>query len=38
MNGDILSNIRHEISRHFRNKKLNYLEDKINELSTNSKN
>jgi hypothetical protein len=37
INGD-LNNIRHEASRHFRNKKWEYLKDKINELATNSKN
>jgi hypothetical protein len=36
-NGDNLNNIRHETSRHFRNKKL-YLKDRINELATGSKN
>jgi hypothetical protein len=38
VNGDNLNNVRHEASRHFRNKKSEYLKDKINELSTNSKN
>jgi hypothetical protein len=38
INGDNLNNVRHEASRHFRNKKKKYLKDKINELSTNSKN
>jgi hypothetical protein len=33
-----LNNIRHGASRHFRNKKLEYLKDKINELATNNKN
>jgi hypothetical protein len=33
-----LNNIRCEISRHFKNKKREYLNDKINELATNSKN
>jgi hypothetical protein len=32
------NNIRCETIRHFRNKKREYLEDKINELATNSKN
>jgi hypothetical protein len=32
-----LSNVRREISRHFRNKKREYLKDKIEELATNSK-
>jgi hypothetical protein len=36
--GDNLNNVRREASRHFRNKKREYLKDKINELSTNSKN
>jgi hypothetical protein len=31
MNGDNLINIRHEASRHFGNKKREYLKDKINE-------
>jgi hypothetical protein len=30
--------IRHEVSGHFRNKKREYLKDKINELAMNSKN
>jgi hypothetical protein len=38
INGDNLKNVRREDSRHFRNKKREYLEDKINELDTNSKN
>jgi hypothetical protein len=33
-----LSDIRREASRHFRNKKRDYLKDKINELESNSKN
>jgi hypothetical protein len=37
VNGDNLNNER-EASRHFRNKKREYLKDKINELATNSKN
>jgi hypothetical protein len=36
LNGDNLNNIRCEASRHFRNKKRNYLKDKINELQTSS--
>ena len=36
-NVDILNNVRHEVSRHFRNKKKAYLKDKIEELETNSK-
>jgi hypothetical protein len=35
---DNLNNVRHGASRHFRNKKREYLKDKINELATNSKN
>jgi hypothetical protein len=35
---DNLSNIRREASRHFRNKKREYLKEKINELAKNSKN
>jgi hypothetical protein len=31
-NGDNLNNVRREASRHFRNKKREYLKDKINEL------
>jgi hypothetical protein len=38
INGDDLNNIRHETSRHFGNKKKEYLKDRINELATNSKN
>jgi hypothetical protein len=38
INGDNLNNVRHEASRHFRNKKREYLKDKINVLATNSKN
>jgi hypothetical protein len=37
-NGDNLKNIRREASRHFRNKKKEYLKDKFNELAMNSKN
>jgi hypothetical protein len=33
-----LKNIRRETSRHFRNKKREYLKDKIEELAMNSKN
>jgi hypothetical protein len=36
-NGDNLHNVRCEASRHFRNKKNEYLKAKINELGTNSK-
>jgi hypothetical protein len=38
INGDNQNNVRHEASRHFRNKKREYLKYKINELATNSKN
>jgi hypothetical protein len=33
-----VNNVRCEASRHFRNKKREYLKDKVNELATNSKN
>jgi hypothetical protein len=36
-NVDILNNERREVSRHFRNIKMAYLRDKIEELETNSK-
>jgi hypothetical protein len=38
INGDNLQNLGHETSRTFRNKKREYLKDKINELETNNKN
>jgi hypothetical protein len=38
INGDSLRIVRREASRYFRNKKREYLKDKINELATNSKN
>jgi hypothetical protein len=38
INGDNLNNIRSETRRHFRNKKRDYLKDKIDGLATNSKN
>jgi hypothetical protein len=38
VNEDNLSNVRQEASRHFRNKKMEYLKDKINELESNNKN
>jgi hypothetical protein len=38
ISGDNLSNIRRETSRHFRNKKREYMKDKIDELATNSEN
>jgi hypothetical protein len=34
-NEDNLSDVRPEASRHFRNKKREYLKDKINELESN---
>jgi hypothetical protein len=37
-NEDNLSVVRRQASRHFRNKKREYLKDKINELESNSKN
>jgi hypothetical protein len=37
-NEDNLSVVRWEASRHFRNRKREYLKDKINELVSNSKN
>jgi hypothetical protein len=37
INGDNLNNVRHEVSQHFKNKKMEYLKDKISELGTNSK-
>jgi hypothetical protein len=33
-----MNNVRREASKHFRNKKREYLKHKINELATNSKN
>jgi hypothetical protein len=38
VNEDKLSNVQQEVSRHFRNKKREYLKDKINEFESNSKN
>jgi hypothetical protein len=38
VNEDNLSNVRTEASRYFRNKKREYLKDKINETELNSKN
>jgi hypothetical protein len=38
MNEDNLSNVQWEASRHFRNKKREYLKDKIDGLESNSKN
>jgi hypothetical protein len=37
-NCDNLNNIRHEVNRHFWDKKREYLKDKIKELAMNSKN
>jgi predicted RNA-binding protein Jag len=37
VNEDNLSNVRQEASRHFRNKKREYLKDKINETGFNNK-
>jgi uncharacterized protein YaaR (DUF327 family) len=37
-NGNTLNNVRCEATRTFRNKKKEYLKEKINELETNSKN
>jgi hypothetical protein len=38
INGENLNNVRRTDSRYFRNKKKEYLKDKINELAMNSKN
>jgi hypothetical protein len=38
INGDNLNNVKREASRYFRNRKREYLKDKINMLATNSKN
>jgi hypothetical protein len=38
INGGNLKIVRREASRYFRNKKREYLKDKINKLATNSKN
>jgi hypothetical protein len=38
VNEDHLNEVRREASRLFRSKKREYLEDRINELTTNSKN
>jgi hypothetical protein len=37
LNGDNLNNVRHEDSRHFRNKMGEHLNDQINELAMNDK-
>jgi hypothetical protein len=38
INGNNLNDVRREASRYFKNKKREYLKDKMNELATNSKN
>jgi hypothetical protein len=38
VNDDNLSDVKWEASRHFRNKKREYLRDKINEIESNSTN
>jgi hypothetical protein len=38
INGGYLDNIRRGTSRHFRNKKREYMKDKIDEIATNGKN
>jgi restriction endonuclease S subunit len=38
INGNNLNNVRRRASRYFRNKKQEYLKDKVNELAMNSKN
>jgi hypothetical protein len=38
INGDNLNNVTREASRHFKNKKGEYLKGKINELAMDSKN
>jgi hypothetical protein len=38
MNEDNFSNVRKEVSRHFRNKEREYLKDKFNETELNSNN
>jgi hypothetical protein len=38
VNGNNPNNVRREASRYFRNKKREYLKDKINQLATSSKN
>jgi hypothetical protein len=37
INGDNLNNVRHEASRHFKNKMKGYLKDRVDELAMNSK-
>jgi hypothetical protein len=38
INGDNMKNVRREASRYFRNKKREYLKERVNVLTTNSKN
>jgi hypothetical protein len=38
INGDNLNSVRHDASRYFGSKKMEYLKDKIKELEMNSKN
>jgi hypothetical protein len=38
INGNNLNNVRHEASMYFRNKKRDYLKDRINELAMKSEN
>jgi alpha/beta superfamily hydrolase len=38
INGDDCNNVRHKASRHFWNKKRQYMKDRINELAANRKN
>jgi chemotaxis methyl-accepting protein methylase len=38
LNGDNLNTVKRENSRHFKNKKREYLKDRINEFATNNKN
>jgi hypothetical protein len=38
INGDNLNDVRREASRYFRDKRREYLKDKVNELAMNSKN
>jgi hypothetical protein len=37
INGDNLNNVTREANTHFKNKKMQYMKDRINELATNSK-
>jgi hypothetical protein len=38
INEENLNNVRYKVSSHFRNKRKEYLKDRINELEMNSKN